>query len=366
MFLHATATSWSKHDHAIHQGRREPLVEQDLGVEHTAMELICPDSTWEDIADLYQDVYQLWRLPGRSHCKDGTEEHICQEILDSLKEHLQLKQLSALLEGEWVQSLAGALRPGPQAAFAVANCKAYERFAGADQDSCEDALAIMQDTHWRALVAAALLEEKIEIEPLPASSPRCYGSCWHSTSHRCWRSQSLGYQGGDPQAAVCCWKDSHQQHPQWRGTVWGWTQSPSPAQQKWRMTFVEGKAPSPARGSPESDEAYQMPPLAQSNHLGPLKGVPISSLWRELISGHCQANHQEDRGAHHYTTGGDTSADDVWLPVPMPSTRVCGDCVLPVGGQPAISYHWDSTWRGQPPSHMGLMGSWDLCSGQPN
>ena len=85
MFSHATVTSQSEHNHAICWGRREPLMEQDLGTEPTTMELICPDSTEEDIADLYWDVYQFRRLLRRGHCKEGMEEHICQEILDSIK-----------------------------------------------------------------------------------------------------------------------------------------------------------------------------------------------------------------------------------------------------------------------------------------
>ena len=63
-----------------------PLPKWDLGAEHTAMELVCPDSTQEDIEDLYWDVYQLQRLPGRGWCEKATEEHLHREILDSLKE----------------------------------------------------------------------------------------------------------------------------------------------------------------------------------------------------------------------------------------------------------------------------------------
>ena len=57
MFLHTMATGQSEHDHTIHWGRREPLPRQDLGMEPTAMELIHPNSTWEDIEGLYWDVY---------------------------------------------------------------------------------------------------------------------------------------------------------------------------------------------------------------------------------------------------------------------------------------------------------------------
>ena len=106
MFSHATATGKSEHNHTICWGQRKPSPECDLRVEPTAMELIGPDSKCQDIVGLYQDVYQLQRLPGRSPCGEGTEEYICQEILDSIKERLQLKQLSALPEVEQKQMLA--------------------------------------------------------------------------------------------------------------------------------------------------------------------------------------------------------------------------------------------------------------------
>ena len=57
MFSHATMTSQSKYDHAICWGQRKPLPEWDLGMEPTTMELVFPNSTWEEIGDLYQDVY---------------------------------------------------------------------------------------------------------------------------------------------------------------------------------------------------------------------------------------------------------------------------------------------------------------------
>ena len=59
MFLHATVTGQSEtHDYAICWGQREPSPKWDLGVQNLpAMEPICPNSTWEDIEDLYQDMY---------------------------------------------------------------------------------------------------------------------------------------------------------------------------------------------------------------------------------------------------------------------------------------------------------------------
>ena len=78
MFLHATTTGCSEHNCAIW---REHSPEQDLGVEPTAVELIGPDSMHQDIEDLYQDVYQLQRLPGRGWCEEATKDHLHKEIL---------------------------------------------------------------------------------------------------------------------------------------------------------------------------------------------------------------------------------------------------------------------------------------------
>ena len=59
------------------------------------MELVGPDSTRQDTEDLYQDVYQLWRLPRKGQCEEAMEECFCLEVLDSIKEHLELNWLSA-------------------------------------------------------------------------------------------------------------------------------------------------------------------------------------------------------------------------------------------------------------------------------
>ena len=131
-------------------------------VESTAMELISPDSTWEEIAEPYWDIYQLQRLPRGSHYKEGTEEHLCQEVLDSIKEHLWHKWPSTLLETEHKWRPADSHRPNPQAKFTAMHCATYEQFAATQWDLCKEALATTGHTHQCALAAMALLEEKIE------------------------------------------------------------------------------------------------------------------------------------------------------------------------------------------------------------
>ena len=239
-FLHATATGKSEHNHTIHQGRREPSVEQDLGVEPTTMELISPDSTWEEIAELYWDVYQLQRLPTRSCCEEGMEQHLHQEVLDSIKEHLWHKWLSALLEAEQKWRPVNAHRPDPQVEFAAMHHATYEQFPAMQWDSCEEALALTRYAHQHALMAAAILEKKMECMSHSLScqcsgshqhsgSCQCSGSCW------CQGSQSLRWWGEDTQVMSCCGNAC------------------SPTQQKRHVTFTEGRPPSSSDASLERD-----------------------------------------------------------------------------------------------------------------
>ena len=126
------------------------------------MELVCSDSTQEDIEDLYWDMYQLQRLPERGQCEEATEKCLHKEILDSIKECLWLKWPSAQLEGEWRQSLANVPQPDPHTEFAAANHCTYEKFTPAQQDSYEGMMSLVRDAHQWGLVAVALIEEMME------------------------------------------------------------------------------------------------------------------------------------------------------------------------------------------------------------
>ena len=126
------------------------------------VKLVGPKSTREEIRGVYNEVYQLWRSPSKSPCDAETEESICQEILESVKECLQFRQDHAQLEERLRQSPAGASRPDPQAEFHDKMHATYDHFKDVREGSCEEALAVVWDAHWWALAATALLEEKIE------------------------------------------------------------------------------------------------------------------------------------------------------------------------------------------------------------
>ena len=107
MFAHVEVTGQREHDWAICLGWWQPSPKWDLGVESSTMDLISLGTPWDEISVIYNEVYQLQRLPRRSLCNGETEEQVCQEILDSIKECLWHRQGPMQLEGELKQSLAG-------------------------------------------------------------------------------------------------------------------------------------------------------------------------------------------------------------------------------------------------------------------
>ena len=248
MFLHATAMGQNEHGHAICWGWRY------LGVESTAMELVGPNSTCQDIEDLYQDVYQLWRLSGRGQCKEATEDHLHKEILDLIKECLRLKWPSTPPEAEQKPLPANTTWPHPHAEFAAA-----KKFTGTNWVLYEEMIALIRDAHQWTLVAATILEERMEWMS-------CFFSHWSSGSHQHSGSCDTGGPGPWDVKEIPRWPearlkdtqvdshkgrrmevDFHQQLPGWLhtegGTIQGWTQSPSPTRQKCQVNFTEGGHP---------------------------------------------------------------------------------------------------------------------------
>ena len=246
MFHQATATSKSKHDHAICQGRWEPSVEQDVEREPMAMELIWPDSSWEDIVDLYHDVYQLGSLLGKICCDEEMEVCICQEVMDSVKEYLWCKQLSTLPGVDLRWSPVDIPRLDPQAKFDARNCTTYDRFMGIKQDYCKEALAMARDAHWWALAATTLWEDKIERMSCSHShSHWCSGSHRHLGSYWQRKSHTVDHQTKVPQVMSCHGDPAKR-----------WAQSLSPSQSRQQVTFSH----SSPKSSPKRDISVKRTP----------------------------------------------------------------------------------------------------------
>ena len=89
MFYYAAAHGKRECDRAIHWGQKQPSPKWNLKVEAPTVDLIWPGMLWADIRNIYNDVYQLWRLPGESPYDNTMAEKISHSILESVKEHLQ-------------------------------------------------------------------------------------------------------------------------------------------------------------------------------------------------------------------------------------------------------------------------------------
>ena len=92
--------------------------------EPSMVELIYANSVREKIAKIYWDMYQLQWLPGKMPCDVEKEEHLHQEILDSIKECLWHKWDPRSLEE--LRCPARIPRCDPQADYSAQNHGCYD------------------------------------------------------------------------------------------------------------------------------------------------------------------------------------------------------------------------------------------------
>ena len=71
------------------------------------------------------------------------EERVHQEILDSVKEHLQHRQECTQSQEKLRQIPAGTTRPEQWAEFHDRVCTTYDHFKDLKEGSCEEALSIV-------------------------------------------------------------------------------------------------------------------------------------------------------------------------------------------------------------------------------
>ena len=159
---------------------------------------IDPNFTWEEIQGLYQELYQLQRLCGGSHCEEATEEWLQEEILASIRECLWLC-MPPEDEGEHPSSTPPWRDSWTEYHNSI--CGTHKRLTAGKQGQDNEILAFSRDAHWKALVAATLLEEGIERLGYSTSrqcsqSHQCSRSCQHSNS---WCQRSRVCQGRDSQ-----------------------------------------------------------------------------------------------------------------------------------------------------------------------
>ena len=188
MFNHAAATGQKEHNLAICWGWWQPSPIWDLGVESSTMDLIGPETSWAKIRVIYNDVYQLWRLPGKSLCDKETGGKIHQEILDSIKEHLWHMWVPTQAEEEL--SSTSTSKTDAQGEFQARTWATYDHLKTCSEIPAKTVLATVRYAHWWVLAPMTLLEENIKwlshsVTLRWSGSHRLSGNCRH-------RSQSAG------------------------------------------------------------------------------------------------------------------------------------------------------------------------------
>ena len=119
-------------------------------------------TTQREIWEIYNDVYQLKRLPGPPLCGLEWAEELAQEIITSLKEHLQQRQGPTMPGGqEW-----GPTRTSKPDHPAKAPWRTQQR----DDDFGDHALAEAREAHHQALVATYQASWQPECDQLTAST----------------------------------------------------------------------------------------------------------------------------------------------------------------------------------------------------
>ena len=130
-------------------------------------------TTWGEIQEVYNKVYQQKMLPGSPLCGAEGRHKLAQDILTSLEEHLQQRWGASVLEGG--QEHRPARTPMPHYSD-----EAPQRRPQKD-DSCDHTLAQARDAHWWVMATTHLLEE--QIERLSQSARRMKADIyWHSHS----------------------------------------------------------------------------------------------------------------------------------------------------------------------------------------
>ena len=200
----------------------------------STMGLIGPITSRNEIRKIYNKVYQLKRAPGVNPCDMETVGNICQEILDSIKEYLCHREDHAQPTEEPGQRSTSTSRPDPQSNYQQGVCVTYDHFRDLKEGSCEQAMAVAWDAHRQALVATALLKDKIK-----RLSHSLSHSCQWSGSHR----QSSSHQRRSRAEAQCSRESSTSSHHVSRRP-----QSQSPSHLRWQVTFED----SPSVGADDS------------------------------------------------------------------------------------------------------------------
>ena len=88
MFCHAASEGWKEAERIVCQGcwQHMPQLNPEAGI--PAIELVGPETSREELLEIYLEVYKLHRLPG----SPPGELAIAQEVLAAVPDHLQKRE----------------------------------------------------------------------------------------------------------------------------------------------------------------------------------------------------------------------------------------------------------------------------------
>ena len=146
MFQHAAAEGQKEAEQIIHRGcwQNLPQLVPEAGV--PTIQLVGPETSKEELLELYLEVYKLHILPG----SPPGEPAILEEVLSSLPYH----------QGHEEEKAPAAMaRPHPEVCHSSRSGVPHK---GKKDNSVERSLAMVCEAHQKALAVAATLEEEIE------------------------------------------------------------------------------------------------------------------------------------------------------------------------------------------------------------
>ena len=107
MFLHATEEGQKEAERFIHWGQWQGLPRLDPKADIPTIQLVGYQTSQKEIQDLYHEVYLIRRSPGPLLCRPQCREEPIQDILSSLRSHLQRWGGTAMLEeDQWGAAVA--------------------------------------------------------------------------------------------------------------------------------------------------------------------------------------------------------------------------------------------------------------------
>ena len=143
MFQHAAAKGQKEAEWRVHWGCRQKLPQLNPEVGIPAIQLVGPETSKEELQELYLEVYKLHRLPG----SPPGEPALLEEMLSSLNDCQGQRE-------EWAS--AATVRPHLEDPHPLRSRAPQE---GKRDSSVERSLATIHEAHQKALAVVATLEE---------------------------------------------------------------------------------------------------------------------------------------------------------------------------------------------------------------